>query len=213
MNACRSELVLVVPMGHADHVLFSTLFSKNYDEKELRCITVKVPNGCVLMLDALTSKPNPAVTHLFIEGPMPPSVIHVDHLLDQGRQHVKHAKVAGPILPILQSYPNLRVLDFQGLSYDVDWSSLDVASQLINLKLWSYENINRPLLLPPDCALDLYGLVSWYQSDSHLTCRYLQHALSKCCKPLVWSIGYHDPVHKSLLQSIILQQMLNNGTT
>jgi hypothetical protein len=123
MNTYQIEKVLVVPTGHAP-VLMSTLLNKESENKELRCITVKVPNGCVLMLDA---HPISTLTHLFIEGPMPPPVIHADYL-DQG-QHVINAVVAGPILPILQSCPCLRVLDFQGLSYGVDWSGLESASQ------------------------------------------------------------------------------------
>lgn len=94
----------------------------------------------------------------------------------------------------------------------MDWSGLESASMLMNLKLWLYENIDRPLLLPQYCALDLFGLVSWYQHDYTITYEYLQRAISKCCKPFAWSIGYHDPVHISRFQSIISQHMFNHGT-
>ena len=194
-----SEMVVVVPTGHDGPVLFSTLFNEECAQRGTRCITVRVPDGCTLMLDAY---PIPTVTHLFIEGPTPPPVIHADHF-QGGRTRTMPAMpaVSGPILPILQSYPRLRVLELQGLSYDVDWSGLE-ASKLTNLKLWSYENVDRPLLLPPCCALDLYGLVSWYRRNPDVTREYLLRAVSGCHKPLNWSIGYYDPAHVSILWSL-----------
>jgi hypothetical protein len=186
------ELVVVVP--HV-RVPISTLLK--YDEA-IKCITVKVPGGCTLLLDALAI-PIPTVTHLFIEGPMPPPVIHADHL----DQDEITATVVGPILTILLGLPHLVTLDCQALRYDIDWAGLERASQIQHLKLWSYENVHRPLLLPPSCTLDLYGLVSWYRHDADRTLRYLMHALSKCDKPPTWSIGYYDPLHVRMFGSIV----------
>ena len=197
-----SEVVVVVPKGHDGPVLFSTLFNEERAPRGTRCITVRVPDGCTLMLNAY---PIPTVTHLFIEGSTLPPVIHADHFQgDRTRTMPMHPMpptpaVSGPILPILQSYPRLRVLELQGLSYDVDWSGLE-ASRLTNLKLWSYENVDRPLLLPPCCALDLYGLVSWYRRNPDVTREFLLQAVSGCHEPLNWSVGYYDPAHVSLLK-------------
>jgi hypothetical protein len=188
------ELSVVVPHG-TSHVPISTLFNTDCHHK---CITVKVPSGCTLLLDALPDNIT-TTTHLFIEGPMPPPVFHAD------RHHVITATVVGPILPILLSLPNLVTLDFQAMSYDIDWAGLERASQIQHLKLWSYENVHRPLLLPPSCTLDLHGLVSWYRHDADRTLRYLIHAISKCDKPPIWSIGYYDPLHVRMFGSIMSQ--------
>ncbi len=200
MSSYPQELVVVVPTTHAS---MSTLLDN--DERyhdAIGCITVKVPSGCTLMLDALPI-PNQTVTHLYIEGPMPPPIIVADYA-DYGDQdrHVISATVVGPILPILISFPHLVTLDFQALSYDVDWAGLERASRIKHLRLWSYENVHRPLLLPPDCALDLHGFVTKYRKDADSTLGYLLHALSKCGKPLIWRIGYYDPLHVRLLESI-----------
>jgi hypothetical protein len=203
--ASQYELYLTVHNEFTNPVLLSTLV-RDLGEKHPTCITIKVPNECVLMLDAHSSFPT--VTHLFIEGPMPPPVHHADHSINN-----IHAVVTGPILAIIQNYPRLRVLDFRALNYDVDWSGLESAQHLERLKLWSYENIERPMMLPPNCSLDLFGLITWYRRDPHRTIEYILHALCKCRKPVEWSIGYHDPAHVSLLQSIESQHTLINGTT
>lgn len=190
-----TELTFTVPSG-TRAVLSGLLLAEG-----ATCVTVKVSRDSVLMLDAL-STPMPSLEHLYVEGPLPPPIVHADHL---ERYPGIAAAVEGAILPVLRICPRLRVLDFQGVRYDVDWTGLERAPRLQRLKLWAFEDLSHPIVFPPNCAVDLLGLVTWYRRDPARTADHLRRALGEegDRRRLTWTLGFYDPGFETLKKVLV----------
>jgi len=166
-------------------------------------LTLRVPDGGTLMLDSGEACMH--VQKLWVEGPVP-VVVHTAY--NARNYKGVSAGLRGQAIVLASVFPNLEGLYVKYVNYEVDWHGWATAAfGLREQVIWTYENIVRALEFPADCKAELNGLISHYQTDPIGTLQFIREALQFGGKTrqFTWHIGYYDPAHVSLLDSVTLR--------
>lgn len=173
------------------------------DTVERLGLTIRIPKDGTLVLDTMSPQGwCRCVCMLWVDGPTP-RIIHNDH--NAGSYTGVTAQLRGRAGVLMEVFSQLQGLYIQYVLYDVDWGGWAVAAAgLREQKLWTYENLGRPLEFPRRCNVELNGLISHYMSNRNEVRRFLRNALNGQDEDVKfnWHIGYYDPDHISLLESL-----------